>query len=91
MASSARSIEAAADPLRGPDVTLPGAVRWLRRRIRAVRAALAHVMAQAAIGVLARDVAAGIDLAKGRMLIGLRRSLSPQILNDIPALVSTTT
>jgi hypothetical protein len=38
--SSARSMEAAADAIRGPDVMLPGAVRWLRRRVRAVRAAL---------------------------------------------------
>src|SRR6516225_9344398 len=58
VASSAKSIEAAADTLRGPDVSLPGAVRWLRRRIRAVRTALAHVMTQAVIGVLARDAAA---------------------------------
>src|SRR5205085_6708325 len=43
VAASARSMEAAADALRGPDVTLPSAVRWLRRRIRAVRTVLAHV------------------------------------------------
>ena len=50
VASSAKSMEAAADTLRGPDVTLPGAVRWLRRRIRAVRMALAHVTPEAVIG-----------------------------------------
>jgi len=85
VASSAKSMEAAADTLRGPDVTLPGAVRWLRRRIRAVRTALAHVTPEAVIGQLAVTAAAGIDLAKGRVLIGLRRSLSPQMLNCIPA------
>jgi len=37
-AGSAKSMEAAADRLRGPDITLPSAVRWLRRRVRAVRA-----------------------------------------------------
>jgi hypothetical protein len=75
MASSAKSMEAAADALRGPDVTLAGAVRWLRRRIRSVRTALAHVTPETAIG----------DLDKGCLLLGLRRSLSPQILNSIPA------
>jgi hypothetical protein len=65
-------MEVAADALRGPDISLPGAVRWLRRRIRAVRTALAHVAPE-------------IDLNKGCMLFGLRRSLSPQILNRIPA------
>src|SRR5205085_9843106 len=38
--ASSKSMEAAADALRGPDVSLPGAVRWLRRRIRAVQAGL---------------------------------------------------
>ena len=33
-ASTAKSFEAAASALRGPDITLPGAVRWLRRRVR---------------------------------------------------------
>lgn len=36
---AAPSVEAAADELR-PDIDLPGAVRWVRRRLRAVRAAL---------------------------------------------------
>jgi hypothetical protein len=85
VASSAKSMEAAADALRGPDVTLPGAVRWLRRRIRAVRTVLAHVTAEMATGALTRESALGINLDKGRVLLGLRRSLSPQILNRIPA------
>ena len=72
VASSAKSMEVAADALRGPDISLPGAVRWLRRRIRAVRTALAHVAPE-------------IDLNKGCVLLGLRRSLSPQILNRISA------
>jgi hypothetical protein len=85
VASSAKSMEAAADALRGPDVSLPGAVRWLRRRIRAVRMALAHVMPETVIGAAARGSAPERDLAKGRVLLGLRRSLSPQILDTIPA------
>jgi hypothetical protein len=36
---AARSVEAAADALR-PDLVLPSAVRWVRRRLRLVRAAL---------------------------------------------------
>lgn len=85
VALSAKSMESAADTLRGPDVTLPGAVRWLRRRIRAVRTALTYVMPEAVIGVLTKGVTAGIDLANGCVLIGLRRSLSPRMLNSIPA------
>lgn len=85
VASSAKSMEAAADALRGPDVTLPGAVRWLRRRIRAVRTALAYVAPEMVIGASARGSAPEIARASGRVLLGLRRSLSPQILNSIPA------
>jgi hypothetical protein len=36
---TARSIEAAADQLR-PDIVLPSAIRWVRRRLTPVRAAL---------------------------------------------------
>jgi transposase-like protein len=36
---TARSVEAAADILR-PDITLPSAVRWIRRRLTAIRVAL---------------------------------------------------
>lgn len=39
-AALSRSVEAAADTLRGLEVTLPSAVRWLRRRVNAVRTAL---------------------------------------------------
>ena len=84
IASSAKSVEAAADALRGPDVTLPSAVRWLRRRIRAVRTALAHVTPETTIRALAMESAPGVA-DKGRVLLGLRRSLSPQMLNSIPA------
>ena len=78
-------MEAAADALPGCDVTLPSAVRWLRRRIRAVRAVLAHVPPEMMVGVPARELAPEIDPDKGRVLLGLRRSLSPQILNSVPA------
>lgn len=71
VASSARSVEAAADVLRGADIILPGAVRWLRRRIRAVRTALAHVVPRTTVGLLAKAVTPGNDLDKGRVLLGL--------------------
>ena len=40
----ARSVEAAADQLRSDDVTLVSAVRWVRRRVAAVRALLTIVI-----------------------------------------------
>lgn len=40
----ARSLEAAADRLRSDDVTLPSAVRWVRRRVAAARALLTTVI-----------------------------------------------
>jgi transposase-like protein len=40
---AARSVEAAADVLR-PDITLPSAVRWVRRRLTPVRCALVAVI-----------------------------------------------
>lgn len=89
VASSAKSIEAAADALRGPDVTLPSAVRWLRRRVQAVRAALDAVTRAAPpetlIGALVRNPTPWLDSGQGHVLLGLRRSLSPQTLCSIPA------
>jgi hypothetical protein len=43
-ADAARSVEAAADRLRADAITLPSAVRWVRRRVRLVRAALLVVV-----------------------------------------------
>ena len=40
---AARSVEAAADKLR-PDIDLPGAIRWVRRRLDPVRAVLLAVV-----------------------------------------------
>jgi hypothetical protein len=79
VAQSAKSLEVAADLLRGPDVTLPGAIRWLRRRVRAVGSALA------AVARLAPDPSVGIDIGQGHVLRRLRRSLPMTILADIPA------
>ena len=40
----AKSLEAAADRLRSDDITLPSAVRWVRRRVAAVRSLLTIVV-----------------------------------------------
>ena len=40
----ARSLEAAADRLRGDDITLPSALRWVRRRVAPVRRLLTIVV-----------------------------------------------
>ena len=43
-AEQASSLMQAADQVRGHDVALPGAMRWLRRRVRLVRQALRQVI-----------------------------------------------
>lgn len=85
MAFSARSLEAAADALRGPDVTLPNAIRWLRRRVRAVREALdAVARVTPTMAVDGPTSVSAIDLEQGYVLLGLRRSLGPEMLSVIP-------
>jgi hypothetical protein len=88
MVSSCESMEAAADVLRGPDITLAAAVRWLRRRVEAVRAALvviAGFLLNFSNGLLAGDFTRRADAGQQHTLPGLRRSLPPQVLNCIPA------
>lgn len=87
-AFSAKSMEAAADLLRGLDVTLPSAMRWLRRRLRAVQAvhdAVSRLAPEAAIGAFPRGSMPQINLGREYLLLGLRRSLSPQLLISLPA------
>ena len=74
---SARSMEAAADLVRGPEVTLPGAIRWLRRRVQAVHGGLS-VIADLVPELLAPVHQAGL-------LQKLRRSLPTAVLACIPA------
>jgi len=80
IAASARSMEAAADAARGPDICLPGAVRWLRRRVIAVRRAVAAVKVMAP--GLARP---GLPVGDVPTLAALRQALPPQLLHCIPA------
>lgn len=67
---TATSLEAAASKLR-PDIELPGAVRWTRRRVSAVRATLVTV-----VGLLPA-VLAGVELSilSFRATLGVERVL----------------
>jgi hypothetical protein len=86
-AFSAKSMEVAADALRGLDVTLPSALRWLHRRVRAVKAvvdAVSRLVLERPNSLVTRDSVARIDVGQ-HVLLRLRRSLSPQFLNSLPA------
>lgn len=77
VSAAARSVELAADALRGLDITLPSAVRWLRRRLCAVRAVRDATSSMA--------FTATIDLCVTTPLPLLRRALSPDILSRLPS------
>jgi hypothetical protein len=71
--AAARSVEAAADTLR-PDIELPSAVRWIRRRLTLVRATLV-VMAGLLPGLVVREaslVTLGQAWRTDRVLVTLR-------------------
>lgn len=87
-ARTARSMEAAADRLRGLEVTLPSALRWLRRRVRAVQVVLetvSQLAPLAAVTVLASGLPLRLKPEPDDVLLGLRRVLSPQLLHSLPA------
>jgi len=69
---AAPSVEAAADKLR-PDIELPGAVRWVRRRLRPVRAALLALVTL--MPTLAGSCAPTLD--------GLGRRLGAPVLRQV--------
>lgn len=84
--TSARSMEAAADTLRGFEVTLPSALRWLRRRVRAVQEALDAVSRLVPpLTALASGARLRIDPGQSPYLLELRRGLPPQCLYRLPA------
>ena len=67
----APSLISAADQLRPDAIALPGALRWLRRRVRLVRNALAHV-----IGLLSDQFArCGASVAAFRQRLGTTTAL----------------
>lgn len=74
-ALAARTMEAAADALREADVTLPTALRWLRRRVRPVCAAIE--------AVLPTSAAVFTSGLRG-VLHELRRTLPEQVLWTLP-------
>jgi hypothetical protein len=69
----AKSLEAAADTLR-PDIELPGAVRWVRRRVKAVHGALITI-----VGLLPERFAGAVA-----SVLGLRAHLG--VTSVLPAL-----
>lgn len=71
------TMERAADALRGFEVTLPSALRWLRRRVRAVQVAL-----EAVCGLVPQTPVGTIFISDG--LLNLRRLLAPQLLHKLP-------
>lgn len=87
-AHSARSLQAAADTLRGFEVTLPSALRWLRRRVRAVQTgleALSRLLPPASATAPASGSALRFDPGRDDVLLKLRRTLSPPLLHRLAA------
>jgi hypothetical protein len=74
------SVEAAASALR-PDIELPGAVRWVRRRLSGVRAALLALLTlmPGRMGSRAELTAVRAELVTDRALVALRELGSAQL------------
>jgi hypothetical protein len=85
LAGSARSMEAAADVLRGLDISLPSAVRWLRRRVSAVRASINVAVAIAPRWMSSFMAEATSRRDPGSILLRLRAEFAPEVLARIPA------
>jgi hypothetical protein len=77
---AARSVEAAADTLR-PDITLPSAVRWIRRRLTPVRVALVTVVTLGPVAFVgdARLSAVRTALATASALLALRAHVADHL------------
>ena len=81
-------MEVAAGALRSLNVTLPSALRWLRRRLRAVHVALDAVLRLASIAPAASFMMCAAPLANLRsesVLLWLRRAVAPQLLSSLPS------
>ncbi|MCY4547215.1 MAG: hypothetical protein OXC28_02505 [Defluviicoccus sp.] len=86
-AEGARSLEAAANALRPDAIELPGAMRWVRRRVRLVHDILARVIGlipDRLAGCAATMVAVRERLGSGSALMALRGLVSAQ-LRTLPA------
>jgi len=77
---TARSVEAAADVLR-PDITLPSAVRWVRRRLTPIRRALLVIVTLLPDLFTgdARLAAVRLALATPFALVALRTHAAPHL------------
>jgi transposase-like protein len=78
----ASSLEAAADALRRDPVTLASAVRWVRRRVRLVRALLTIVVGllpQSLLGCAPTIVAVRTRLAIPQVLVALRERVNAHL------------
>jgi len=78
----APSLEAAADALRRDDITLPSAVRWVRRRVAPVRALLTVVVGllpQLLAGCAPRVTELRQRLAGAEVLVALRAVAAAQL------------
>ncbi len=83
-----RSKEAAAELLRGVTVTLPSAIRWLRRRVKimeAMRKAVGEVMSASGTAMPIQSTGDPPAIQVDSLLIRLRRSLSPRLLQRFPS------
>ena len=82
----ARSVEAAADALRRDAVTLPSAVRWVRRRVASVRALLTIVVGLSPQRLLgcAPSIAAFRDRLRSEQVLLSLRELAQIHLQALP-------
>jgi hypothetical protein len=93
VASSCKSMEAAADVLRGPEITLAAAIRWLRRRVQAVRAALeatARFVLNLSDCILGEEFARGVNAGRAHTLYWLRVSAESERRRNPQPVVSHT-
>lgn len=84
----AKSLEAAADELR-PDIDLPGAVRWVRRRVKAIHGALTTLLGllpERFLGCLPRVLSLRESLALAHPLPVLREIAAPFLPGLAPPL-----
>jgi hypothetical protein len=85
----AGGIEKAVDLVRGFEVSLPSALRWIRRRVNAVKAVvdtLSTMVVWPTSPLAPTNLGSAIHQCRGNGgLFELRRSLAPQFLHALPA------